>query len=71
MLDTFAARVHVMYLLKIANLNVVSNYSWRSVVLAYLYSGLDLGIHLSQENDGGCMILLQCWAWERITSIAP
>jgi len=39
--------------------------------LACLYRGLDHGIHLSQENIGGCMILLQCWAWERMTSIAP
>jgi len=40
-------------------------------VLACLYCGLDNGIHLSQENIGGCMIQLQCWAWEMITFIAP
>jgi len=69
--DTSAARVHVMYLLKLADLNVVGNYSWGSAILAYLYRGLDHGIHLSQENIGGCMILLQCWAWGRITFITP
>jgi len=68
---TSAARVHVMYLLKLADLNVVSSYSWGSAILACLYRGLDHGIHLRQENIGGCMILLQCRAWERITSIAP
>jgi len=26
--DTSAARIHVMYLLKLADLNVVENYSW-------------------------------------------
>jgi len=69
--DTSAARVHVMYLLRLADLDVVRNYSWGSAVLACLYRCLDHGIHLRQENIGGCMILLQCWAWERITSIAP
>jgi len=69
--DTPVVRVHVMYLLKLADLNVVRNYSWGSAVLACLYRGLNHGIHLSQENIGGCMILLQCWAWERITSITP
>ncbi|XP_027927469.1 protein MAIN-LIKE 1-like [Vigna unguiculata] len=68
--DTSAARVHVMYLLKLPDLNVVNNYSWGSAVLACLYRGLDHDIHIRQENIGGCMILLQCWAWERITSIA-
>jgi len=56
-----ATRVHVMYLLKLFDLNVVGNYSWGSAILACLYHGLDHGIHLSQENIGGCMILLQCW----------
>jgi len=56
--NTFATKVHVMYLLKLADLNVVSNYSWGFTVLSCLYCGLDHGIHLSQENIGGCMILL-------------
>jgi len=54
--DMSAAKVHVMYLLKLADLNVVSNYSWGFTVLACLYCGLDHGIHLSQENIGGWMI---------------
>jgi len=69
--DTSTARVHVMCLLKLVDLNVVNNYSWGSAVLARLYRGLDHDIHLRQENIGECMILLQCWAWERITSITP
>jgi len=60
--DPYASRVHVMYLLKLANLNVVANYSWRSTVLTCLYRGLDHDIHLSQDTIRGCMILLQCWA---------
>jgi len=62
MLDTFAARVHIMYLLKLVDLNVAANYSWGLVVLACLYRGLDHDIHLSQDNIGRSMILLQCWA---------
>ena len=55
--DTSTVRVHVMYLLKLANLNV-RHYSWGYAVLACLYRGLDHAIHLRQENIGGCMILL-------------
>jgi len=33
--DTSATRVHVMYLLRLADLNVVRNYSWGSAVLLF------------------------------------
>jgi len=63
--------VYVMYLLKLADLNIVANYNWSFAILAYLYRGLDHDIHLSQNNIGGYMILFLCWAYERITCIGP
>ncbi|XP_027905255.1 protein MAIN-LIKE 1-like isoform X2 [Vigna unguiculata] len=69
--DTSASRVHLMYLLLLADLNKVSNYSWGSAVLACLYRALDRGIDFNQDNIGGCMLLLQCWAWERIKCLSP
>jgi len=58
--DTSTSRVHLMYLLLLANLNNASNFSWGSAVLASLYRALDHGIDYNQENIGGCMLLLQC-----------
>jgi len=46
--DTSAARVDVIYLLKLADLNAAANYSWDSAILACLYRDLDHDIHLSQ-----------------------
>jgi len=45
--------------------------SWGSTLLACLYHALDHGIDYHQNNIGGCMLLLQCWAWERIKSVSP
>lgn len=69
--DTSGSRVHLMYLLLLDDLNNVSSYSWGSAVLACLYRALDHGINFNQDNIGGCMLLLQCWAWERIKCISP
>ncbi|XP_047163765.1 protein MAIN-LIKE 1-like [Vigna umbellata] len=69
--DTSASMVHLMYLPLLADLQNVSQYSWGSAMLSCLYRALDHGTRADQENIGGCMILLQCWAWERITCISP
>ena len=47
---TSATRVHLMYLVRLADLNVVKNYSWGSAVLACLYRCLDHDIPLCQEK---------------------
>ena len=69
--DTSASRVHLMYLPLLTDLNNVFNYSWGAAVLAGLYRALDHGVDFNQTNIGGCMLLLQSWAWYRITSITP
>ena len=58
MSDKSGSRVHLMYLLLLSDLNNVSNYSWRSSVLACLYCALDHGVEFNQENIGGCTLLL-------------
>jgi len=70
MSDTSGSKVHLMYLLLLSDLNNVSNYSWGSGVLACLYRALDHGVDFNQENIGGCTLLLQCWAWDRITCLS-
>jgi len=69
--DTSASLVHLMYLPLLIDLNNVSNYNWGAVVLACLYRALDHWVDFNQTNIGGCMLLLQSWAWYQITSITP
>ncbi|XP_017441223.1 protein MAIN-LIKE 1-like [Vigna angularis] len=69
--DTSASMVHLMYLPLLADLQNISQYSWGSATLSCLYRALDHGTRADQDNIGGCMILLQCWAWERITCLSP
>jgi len=57
MLDSSSSKVHLMYLLLLADLNNVKNYSWGSVVLASLYRALDHIIDFNQDNIGGCTLL--------------
>ena len=48
--DTSAGRVHLMYMLLLADLTHVATYSWGSAVLACLYRALDHGIDYHQKN---------------------
>ena len=68
--DTSASLVHFMYLPLLRDLANVSNFSWGSIVLACLYRALDHDTKFQQDNIGGCMLLMQCWAWERFTCIS-
>jgi len=47
-----------MYLLLLADLNNVSNFSWGSTLLVCLYRALDHSINYNQDNIRGCMLLL-------------
>jgi len=69
--DTSASRVYLMHLPLLTDINNIFNYSWGATVLTCLYRALNHGIDFNQTNIGGCMLLLQSWAWYRITSITP
>ena len=69
--DTSANLVHFMFLPLLTDLEHISNFSWGSAVLACLYRALDHNTKFHQDNIGGYMLLLQCWAWERFTCISP
>jgi len=68
--DTSASLVHFMFLPLLMDLEHISNFSWGSAVLACLYRALDHNTKFHQDNIGGCMLLLQRWAWERFTCIS-
>jgi len=49
----------------------VGQYSWGSVSLAMLYRSLCDGAIYGTIDMPGCTILLQAWAWSRMTCLAP
>jgi len=69
--DTSCARVHFTYLLLLSNLTEASYYSWGATVLASLFRALDRVVKSGQTEIGGCLLLLQSWAWDRIKCITP
>lgn len=71
MSDISGSRVHLMYLLLLQDLSTASTYSWGSAVLACLYRELDRATSPEQTEIGGCMLLLQSWAWDHIPKLAP
>ncbi|XP_012573198.1 serine/threonine-protein phosphatase 7 long form homolog [Cicer arietinum] len=64
-------RVHLKYLSLLGDLNKVSQYSWGSAVLATLYRELCLATKPGVISMGGCALLLQNWAWYRLSCVAP
>jgi hypothetical protein len=61
-----------MYLPFLEDLEATNDISWGSAVLSFLYRGLcRAAIVRGQHEIGGCTLLLQCWAYERIQILAP
>ncbi|XP_019427220.1 PREDICTED: serine/threonine-protein phosphatase 7 long form homolog [Lupinus angustifolius] len=70
--DTSGSRVHLMYLPLLEDLSQTYQYSWGSDVLACLYRGLCCAALISRQIEiGGCLHLLQSWAYDRIPMLAP
>lgn len=64
-------QVHCMYIPLIANLESCAKLSWGSVVLAFLYRELCKSCRKDKDENAGCLILLQLWAWSRFHTLAP
>ncbi|KAF1895106.1 hypothetical protein Lal_00022603 [Lupinus albus] len=72
MSDTSGSQVHLMYLLLLEDLSETYQYSWGSAVLACLYRGLCRAALISRQIEiGGCLLLLQSWAYDCIPMLAP
>lgn len=70
--DTSGNRVNLMYLPFLEDLEGTFNYSWGSAVLSFMYRALcRAALIRGQVEMGGCLLLLQCWAYERIPFLAP
>lgn len=69
--DKSGNRVHLMYLNLLRDLNNTKKYSWGSACLANLYRELCRASSEVGKSMGGCVILLQSWAWYHMPFIAP
>ncbi|XP_073225752.1 serine/threonine-protein phosphatase 7 long form homolog [Cicer arietinum] len=63
--------VHLKYLSILGDINKASHYSWGLAVLATLYRELCLATKPDVMSMGGCALLLQNWAWYRLSCVAP
>ncbi|CAL0299919.1 unnamed protein product [Lupinus luteus] len=70
--DTSGSRIHLMYLPLLDDLSETFEYSWGSAVLAILYRGLCCAATIKEQKEvGGCLLLLQSWAYDHIPILAP
>ncbi|CAH9115142.1 unnamed protein product [Cuscuta europaea] len=46
-------------------------WSWGSAVLGFLYYNMCKAAKANRRNIGGCLLLLQIWAWERLPMVRP
>ncbi|XP_074266251.1 serine/threonine-protein phosphatase 7 long form homolog [Silene latifolia] len=63
--------IQVIYLPLLRDLSNLDNYSWGSAVLATLYRNLCRASNVKSKDIGGPLVLLQLWAWERISIGRP
>ncbi|XP_074299959.1 serine/threonine-protein phosphatase 7 long form homolog [Silene latifolia] len=63
--------IQVVYLPLLRDLSNLDNYSWGSAVLATLYRNLCRASNVKSKDIGGPLVLLQLWAWERISIGRP
>ncbi|KAL5193811.1 Serine/threonine-protein phosphatase 7 long form [Glycine soja] len=66
-----SSRVSLRYLQFLRDFEQCSTYAWGPVVLAYLYREMCSATDYKVKSIGGMCILIQMWAWERCTTLAP
>ncbi|KAH1190236.1 Serine/threonine-protein phosphatase 7 long form [Glycine max] len=66
-----SARVSLRYIQFLRDFQQCSEYAWGPAVLAYLYRQMCSATDYKIKSIGGMCILIQMWAWERCTTLAP
>nr|GME08042.1 serine/threonine-protein phosphatase 7 long form homolog [Ipomoea batatas] len=69
--ETTRNKVKLCLLDFLEDISIAGQYSWGSAVLAFLYRSLCRAAHYESSIIGGCLILLQLWAWERLPCTRP
>ncbi|KAH1232927.1 Serine/threonine-protein phosphatase 7 long form [Glycine max] len=66
-----SSRVSLRYLQFLRDFEQCNTYAWGPAVLAYLYREMCNATDYKVKSIGGMCILIQMWAWERCTTLAP
>ncbi|KAH1249126.1 Serine/threonine-protein phosphatase 7 long form [Glycine max] len=69
--DKSSSKVSLRYLQFLRDFDQCSTYAWGPAVLAYLYREMCSATDYKIKSIGGMCILIQIWAWERCTTLAP
>ncbi|KAL5158747.1 Serine/threonine-protein phosphatase 7 long form [Glycine soja] len=69
--DKSSSKVSLRYLQFLRDFEQCSTYAWGPAVLAYLYREMCSTTDYKIKSIGGMCILIQMWAWERCTTLAP
>lgn len=69
--DHSGGLVHCMYLPLIQDFSRCRTLAWGAAVLAYLFRDLCKSCRICVEENAGCLLLLQLWAWSRLPTLAP
>ncbi|CAH9147089.1 unnamed protein product [Cuscuta epithymum] len=70
--DTSGTKIRLNFLEVLqGDLALARRWSWGSAVLGYLYHNLCNDAKWETKQVGGCMHLLQIWAWWRISMVRP
>ncbi|KAL5131717.1 Protein MAIN-LIKE 2 [Glycine soja] len=69
--DKSSCKVSLRYLQFLRDFEQCSTYAWGHAVLAYLYREMCSATNYKIKSIGGMCILIQMWAWECCTTLAP
>ncbi|KAL0007484.1 hypothetical protein SO802_008986 [Lithocarpus litseifolius] len=70
-MDKSGDRVHLMWVQQLEDLRNPRRYSWGSACLAWLYRELCRASDKKASQIGGCLLLVQYWAWARFPYLCP
>jgi len=75
LVDKSSKRVPMRYLQFMVAFEECSTYAWGTAALSYLYREMCNATDYNVQFIGGCILLIQLWAWERcpklVSSIVP
>ena len=69
--DKSSSKVSLRYLQFLRDFEECGRYAWGAAVLGFLYREMCSAIDYKTKSIGGMCILIQMWAWERCTTLAP
>lgn len=69
--DKSRNKVHLIWLRHLRDFRESASLSWGSAVLAFLFRELCKNVDPEKHVIGGCLLLLQSWAWFRMPYLRP